>query len=177
MIGARMKTKHSIVIQWSEADQVFIAATPEIAGLNAFGDTPEEAVKELNIAKELFLHVMEVHGHSISDPDVSVQLNKHIGIRIPKSLHAALSQEAKKDGISLNSYINYLLSERNALAKVKKELEKVASTFTDSLPSTGAGTSGRSFIFPNPETHVDAEMPLVQTMNKPMNEPTEAIVH
>jgi len=45
MIGARMKTKHSIVIQWSEADQVFIAATPEIAGLNAFGDTPEEAVK------------------------------------------------------------------------------------------------------------------------------------
>jgi len=177
MIGARMKTKHSIVIQWSEADQVFIAATPEIAGLNAFGDTPEEAIKELNIAKELFLQVMEEDGETIPDPDVFVQHSGQLRIRIPKSLHAALSQEAKKDGISLNSYINYLLSERNALAKVKKELEKVASTFTDSLPSTGAGTSGRSFIFPNPETHVDAEMPLVQTMNKPMNEPTEVIVH
>lgn len=38
--------------------------------------------------------------------DFSGKLN----IRIPKSLHFQLSQEAKRDGVSLNQYIIYKLS-------------------------------------------------------------------
>ena len=33
-----------------------------------------------------------------------------LNIRIPKSLHCQLSQEAKRDGVSLNQYIIYKLA-------------------------------------------------------------------
>jgi antitoxin HicB len=141
-----MKTKHSVTIQWSEDDQVFIASVPEITGLNAFGETPEEAIKELNAAKELFLQVMKEDGESIPDPDLFVQHSGQLRIRIPRSLHASLSHEAKNEGVSLNTYISHLLSERNAFQKVKKELEKNAPVFIVQPQSQVAYTSGQPFI-------------------------------
>ncbi len=35
-------------------------------------------------------------------------------LRIPKDLHAAMVQEAKRQGVSLNSYVLYLLSTRHS---------------------------------------------------------------
>lgn len=48
---------------------------------------------------------LEEFQHSIGD--YSGRLN----IRIPKSLHQRLSQEAKNDGVSLNQYIVYKLAQ------------------------------------------------------------------
>jgi len=143
-----MPSKHSIVIQWSEEDKVFIASVPELPGLSSFGNTPEEAIKELGVAKEIFLKVMEEDGDEIPDPDIFVQHSGQIRIRIPKSLHASLSNEAKKEGVSLNAYISHLLSERNSLQKVKKEIEK---NIAKPLPSETA-TANQFFIFPAPIT-------------------------
>ena len=36
-------------------------------------------------------------------------------LRLPKSLHKQLAEEAKRDGISMNQYCVYLLSQNNAL--------------------------------------------------------------
>lgn len=118
-----MKTKHSIIIQWNEEDKVFVATVPEIEGLNAFGTTPEKAIKELNEAKELFLETLQEDGEEIPEPDFFIQHSGQLRIRIPKSLHTSLSQEAKKEDISLNTFIVHLLSERNTLARIKRELE------------------------------------------------------
>ena len=140
-----MKTKHSIIIQWSESDQVFIASVPEIAGLNAFGETPEKAIKELNTAKELYLQVLKEDGDTIPEPDLFVQHSGQLRIRIPRTLHASLSQEAKKEGVSLNTYISHLLSERNAFQKVKKEFEKNTPVLVLSPLSQMAYTSESPF--------------------------------
>lgn len=140
-----MKTKHSIIIQWSESDQVFIASVPEIAGLNAFGETPEKAIIELNTAKKLYLQVMKEDGDRIPEPDLFVQHSGQLRIRIPRSLHASLSQEAKKEGVSLNTYISHLLSERNAFQKVKKELDKNTPVLVLSPLSQMAYTSELAF--------------------------------
>ncbi len=35
-------------------------------------------------------------------------------LRIPKALHAALTREARRQGISMNSYVLYLLSSRHS---------------------------------------------------------------
>ncbi|MFA6413388.1 MAG: type II toxin-antitoxin system HicB family antitoxin [Syntrophales bacterium] len=149
-----MKTKHSILIQWSDSDHVFIASTPEIVGLNAFGDTPEEAVKELNVAKELYLQVMEEDKEPIPPPDLFVQHSGQLRIRIPKSLHLSLSQEAKKEGVSLNTFISHLLSERNAFHKVKMEIEKNNRVLIIDPLSTGTGTGDRPFIPPVSRTEL-----------------------
>ena len=46
-------------VQWSEEDEGYVALVPELEGLSAFGKTPEEATRELNIAKEAYLEVCE----------------------------------------------------------------------------------------------------------------------
>jgi antitoxin HicB len=142
-----MKTNHSIIIQWSDVDKVFIASVPEISGLNAFGDTPEEAIKELNVAKKLLLRAMKEDGELIPDPEVYVQYSGQLRIRIAKSLHASLSQEAKKENISLNTYISHLLSERNAFREVKKELENIKIFYLSQIFNE-AQTSGKSILYP-----------------------------
>jgi len=63
-------SKHSVLVQWSEDDQAFIAVVPELKGLSAFGDTPEDAVRELSKAKKLFLEVFEKDGEEIPEPNV-----------------------------------------------------------------------------------------------------------
>lgn len=123
-----MDEKYSITIQWSEKDQVFIASIPEIEGLNAFGDTPEEAVKELGKVKKLFLEVMRAEGDDTPEPSLFTQHSGQLRIRIPKSLHTSLSNEALKDGVSLNTYIINLLTERNAFKKVHRAIEDLKST-------------------------------------------------
>lgn len=49
-------------IQWSDEDEGFIATAPEYPGLSAFGSTPGEAAKELFIAMDAWLEVLEEDG-------------------------------------------------------------------------------------------------------------------
>ena len=51
--------EYTIIISWHNDSDAFIATIPELDGLSAFGNTPELALKELNIAKRLFLEVMK----------------------------------------------------------------------------------------------------------------------
>jgi len=113
-------SKHSTLVQWSENDQCYIAVVPELEGLSAFGNTPEEAVKELAKAKKLFLEVFEEDGEEIPEPDVLKPFSGQTRLRLPKTLHASLSREAKKEGLSLNTFIVQLLSEKNSLKQAVK---------------------------------------------------------
>ena len=51
--------EYRIIIEWHDGSDSFVATIPELDGLSAFGDTPELALKELNIAKRLFLEVIK----------------------------------------------------------------------------------------------------------------------
>jgi len=60
--------EYSIVIQYSKADNAFIASIPDLKGCKADGDTPEEALKELAIAYELWIEVAREVGKEIPEP-------------------------------------------------------------------------------------------------------------
>jgi predicted RNase H-like HicB family nuclease len=51
--------KYTVEIFYSEEDECFIAIAPDLPGCSAFGDTREEALKEMMIAMELWLEVTE----------------------------------------------------------------------------------------------------------------------
>lgn len=118
-------SKHSVLIQWSEEDNAFIATVPELEGISAFGSTPEKAAKELSVAKKLYLDVLEEDGEEVPEPDILKPFSGQIRLRLPKSLHAALSNAAKREGISFNTYVVQLLSERNSLRLIKREIESL----------------------------------------------------
>lgn len=59
---------YHINLFWSEEDAQWIADIPDLKGCSASGDTPEEAVKEIQIAKQLWLESARAHGDPIPEP-------------------------------------------------------------------------------------------------------------
>jgi antitoxin HicB len=119
--------KYSINLVWSDEDSAYMATIQEFPGLSAFGDTPEEAVREARKAVKGFIKVYQEDNCKIPEPTTISPYSGQLRIRIPKSLHATISSEAKSENISLNTYIVNLLSERNAYNKTIKEFEEIKS--------------------------------------------------
>ena len=62
-----MKDYH-INVFWSDEDSAYIADIPDLEYCSAFGATPEEAVRELAIARDLWLEVAREAGKPIPPP-------------------------------------------------------------------------------------------------------------
>jgi len=62
-----MKDYH-INIFWSEEDGGYIADIPDLASCSAFGDTPEEALRQVEIAKEAWLAAARAEGKPVPAP-------------------------------------------------------------------------------------------------------------
>jgi predicted RNase H-like HicB family nuclease len=50
-----MKNKYAVEIFYSEEDEGYIAVAPELPGCSAFGETEEEALREIKVAIDLWL--------------------------------------------------------------------------------------------------------------------------
>ncbi len=59
---------YTVTIFWSDEDQAFIAVANELPGCSAFGDTREEALREIKTAIRLWLDVAHEHGDPIPNP-------------------------------------------------------------------------------------------------------------
>jgi predicted RNase H-like HicB family nuclease len=62
-----MKDYH-INIFYSEDDTGYIADIPDLEACSAFGNTPEEALKEVQIAKEVWIEAARAEGKPIPRP-------------------------------------------------------------------------------------------------------------
>jgi predicted RNase H-like HicB family nuclease len=60
--------KYEIDIFWSEEDEGYIADVPDLKYCSAWGETYEEALREVRIAMELHLEVLEKTGRPIPEP-------------------------------------------------------------------------------------------------------------
>ena len=78
--------------------------------MSAFGDDREEALKEAMYAMQTMEDMAKEHGDGIPE---ARRLPEHSGqfrVRIPRSLHTALSLEAERQGVSLNSLVQIYLA-------------------------------------------------------------------
>lgn len=62
-----MKDYH-INIFYSEQDEGYIADIPDLEACSAFGDTPEEALKQVEIAKQAWLEAARTESKLIPEP-------------------------------------------------------------------------------------------------------------
>jgi predicted RNase H-like HicB family nuclease len=70
-----MKTAipYQITVRWSVQDTSYEASVPALRGCLAFGDTPEEAAREVTIAAELWLEAAIKHGKPVPAQDTSLE--------------------------------------------------------------------------------------------------------
>jgi len=59
---------YHINILYSEADDGYIADIPDLEACSAFGDTPDEALREVQKAKKLWLEAARAQGKVIPPP-------------------------------------------------------------------------------------------------------------
>ncbi len=114
--------KYSINIMWSEEDEGYIATIPEFPGLSAFGENPEEAIEEAKLALEGFIEVYHEDGCKVPKPQTMETFSGQTRLRLPKNLHAKLSRQAKREDVSLNTYLVQLLTEGHVKNQIGQQL-------------------------------------------------------
>jgi len=123
--------QYSVSIKWSDEDEGFIATVPELEGLTAFGKTQGEAMAELDVAADAYLESWRASGRPLPSPEKISAYSGQLRLRMPKDLHARMAHVARRQGVSLNTYLVSLLSERQgkieALALFKAELKSRGS--------------------------------------------------
>jgi predicted RNase H-like HicB family nuclease len=96
---------------FSEEDNEYVALVPEFPHLSALAATPDDAVREAQVAAEAFLEDMAETGEEPPPPQILESFSGQIRLRMPKSLHRRLTGRARMEGVSLNTMIVTLLAE------------------------------------------------------------------
>lgn len=89
----------------------YFGQIPDLPGCIAQGETVEETVENLNSAKRAWMEVRLEDGLEIPAPHEAVETySGRFLLRVPKSVHCELARRARREGMSLNSYVLHLLS-------------------------------------------------------------------
>ena len=98
---------------WSDEDEGFVATAQDLPGCSAFGETQEEAIRELQDAIAAWVASAEAVGNPIPAPSPRPEFSGKFVVRVPKTLHASLVRQAKLEDSSLNQYVVYLLAKHH----------------------------------------------------------------
>ncbi len=93
-----------------EDDGSYFAEYPDLKGCMTAADTFEEIHEMAEDAKSAWLETALENDVPIPEPKNISAYSGTFKLRIPKSLHKQLAEEAKTEGISMNQLCVYLLS-------------------------------------------------------------------
>jgi predicted HicB family RNase H-like nuclease len=103
--------KYSFQVAWSERDAAYVAVSAEFPQLSGLGSTPDEAVRQLQVAIDLAIDTYKDEGWPLPEPIPVGEYSGQFRLRLPKSLHHSLAVRAQAEGISLNTLAVTLLTD------------------------------------------------------------------
>jgi predicted RNase H-like HicB family nuclease len=112
MSPAEYLTKQYGRVVMPEADGSFRAEIMEFPGCIATGDTPAEALANLDDVAASWLEATIARGLPIPQPMEESGYSGKLVVRLPKSLHRKAAHQAAKDGVSLNQFIVASIAEQ-----------------------------------------------------------------
>ena len=119
-----MSKNYRIVLQY-DPDGYWIAEHPELPGCKADGESPQEALASLEISREAWIESRLSAGLEVPEPAGVSEYSGRFVLRIARSMHRELAQEAETEGVSLNSWIARILAGR-CTQKESAETRRVA---------------------------------------------------
>ena len=107
-----MKLPYNYIIQQinDESGEYYYAHVLEMDGCQSTGNTFKEAYDNLKDAMRGWIETKLDEGYDVPLPVKYNEFSGKFMVRIPKSLHYRLSIEAQQEGVSLNQYALYKLS-------------------------------------------------------------------
>ena len=91
----------------------FTAEIPDLPGCITCADTLDEVWALIEDAKRGWLELALADGDPILEPapPLEDQPSGKFTVRVPRSLHRKLSEEARREGVSLNQFVTVALAE------------------------------------------------------------------
>ena len=100
-------------------DGGYVIRFPDLPGCITQAETPEEIGPMAEDARRVWIESAYADGEPIPEPTTDDQYSGKFIVRIPRSLHRQLAEQAEREGISLNQYVGTLLAERQVRRSVK----------------------------------------------------------
>jgi predicted RNase H-like HicB family nuclease len=109
-----LNLKYPVTI-YPDPDGGYVAEIKDLPRCMTQGETSDETLFNIEEARSLWIETAYEYGDEIPLPSTQVEYSGKVLLRIPRSLHERLTENAEKEGVSLNQYLVFLLSERNAI--------------------------------------------------------------
>ena len=109
-----MSLPYRIELMPDQEEGGFVVSFPDLPGCLTIGETIEDAYKNAEDAKQEWLLAAMEDGIEIPEPDSIESYSGQFKLRLPRSLHRQLALQSKREGVSMNQYCVYLLSQNNA---------------------------------------------------------------
>lgn len=104
-----LSLKYPLVVKEDE-DGTYYAEYPDLKGCMTVGNSLSEISESIEDAKLTWIETAFENNIDIPEPKSESDYSGSFRIRMPKSLHKSLADDAKNEGISMNQYCIYLLS-------------------------------------------------------------------
>lgn len=132
-----------------ESGSYYYASVVELDGCHSHGDSAIEAYEMVRDVLEGHIEVKIEHGDSIPEPMKEDDFSGKFVLRMPKTLHRQLSEQAAIEKVSLNQYCLYKLSSnsyRNPSYTVEQLREMLDTVYQNHPEAANARKSIDDYI-------------------------------
>lgn len=124
----KLSLEHYHLLQYSviitaDDNGGYVATIPDLEGCVAEGETFEEAAREIEEVRKIWLEEA-----CLADAEIPLprKFSGTISLRMPPALHQEVYLEAKRREVSLNTHLVALITENNAYSKIASKLEQLS---------------------------------------------------
>lgn len=123
-----------------DEDGGYVAMIQEFPGCVAEGDTPDEAIKNLDKAAASWVQVALSNGYEIRDPVSFFGYSGKIALRIPRGLHKQVAELAQQEDTSINQLLATAIAQyvggKRAMHEISESIfREMGKTISSSVES------------------------------------------
>ena len=143
--------------QHEDGDEYWLAEIQDLPGCVSDGVTPDEAIQNVEDAKQLWIETQIEDGLEVPEPTRADDYSGKFLVRMPKTLHQRLAEQAKKEGTSLNQHVIVLLSDGgSAIEQFQQVRGSVAQLHSKFDILTKAFFAMQAHQMPRPNPNIDS---------------------
>jgi antitoxin HicB len=106
----------------ADPDGGYVVEFPDLPGCMTQVETLAELSPMAEEVRRLWLETTYEQGLEIPLPSYPEEYSGTLSLRVPRSLHRALAEAAKREGVSVDQYVLTLLSRADSEARVERRL-------------------------------------------------------
>lgn len=108
-------------------DGSFFIKFPDLPGCMTQVEDAAEIGAMAEEIRTLWIETAYEDGMTVPEPSYVSRYSGKFQVRLPKSLHRDLAEQAEREGVSLNAWVNHLLAARTLAAEVTARLDAVST--------------------------------------------------